>query len=228
MIWKLDKATEVAARLYPLPLTASEPCRQWPGHPTDAFTWNDRVLQPARWPTGPLVSRPAQMITFFREGLYTQAVALVVSWGGMGRRSKDIYKERSVQDIRRIHDAIHRSAESICRTESLDDAWPALTGRDKDQLGWSAVMASKTLHFLCRSLGFENDPPVPIDNKVIRDIVWPKFRDAIPKDQRPANWNGTDLPAYTRYMTAILTWSKHLGWTTTQTENTIFAEFLPK
>jgi hypothetical protein len=228
MIWSLDKATENAALRYPLPIAASSPARQWPGHRTEASTWNDRVIQPARWPTDTLISSPNQIINFFKEGFHTQAVAMVVSWGGMGRRSKDIYGERSEKEIRRIGESIHYSAESILRSGSLADAWIVLTGNGEGQLGWSAVMASKTLYFLCRSLGFEDDPPVPIDNKVIRDIVWPKFRNAVPKEQRPANWDGADLGGYMRYMTAILTWAKQRSWTTTQTENTIFHEYLPK
>jgi hypothetical protein len=164
----------------------------------------------------------------FQNRLYTQAVAMVVSWGGMGRRSKDIYGQRSQEDIQGIDEAIRFSAVSLRNSGSIVDAWAALTGNGERELGWSAVMASKTLHFLCRSLGFEDDPPIPIDNKVIRQIVWPKFRNSVPKGQRPASWDGSNFGAYCRYMTAVLTWAGQRGWTTTQMENTIFDEYLPK
>jgi hypothetical protein len=133
---------------------------------------------------------------FFQKELYTQGVAMVVSWGGMGRRSKDIYRQRSQEDIQRIDKAIRFSAGSVRDSGSIADAWTALTGTGGGELGWSAVMASKTLHFLCRSLGFEDDPPIPIDNKVIRQIVWPKFGSSVPKGQRPAGWDGCDFGAY--------------------------------
>jgi hypothetical protein len=110
MIWSLDKSTEVAARCHPLPIAASEPAKQWPGHPTKASTWNDRVIQPAIWPAPSLQSSPDQIMEFFQKELYTQAVAMVVSWGGMGRRSRDIYRQRSGEDIQRIEKAIRFSA----------------------------------------------------------------------------------------------------------------------
>jgi hypothetical protein len=228
MIWSLDKSTEVAARCHPLPIAASEPAKQWPGHPTKASTWNDRVIQPAIWPAPSLQSSPDQIMEFFQKELYTQAVAMVVSWGGMGRRSRDIYRQRSGEDIQRIEKAIRFSAGSIRNSGSISGAWTALTGKYDGELGWSAVMTSKSLHFLCRSLGFEDDPPVPIDNKVIRQIVWPKFRNSVLKGQRPAGWNGNTFAAYCRYMTAALIWAGPRGWTTTQMENTIFDEYLPK
>ncbi len=228
MIWSIDKSTEDAARCHPLPIAASKPAKQWPGHPTKTSTWNDRVIQPAIWPATPLLSSPSQIMDFFQKELYTQAVAMVVSWGGMGRRSKDIYRQRSQEDIQRIDKAIRFSAESVRNSGSIAGAWTGLTGNGDCELGWSAVMASKTLHFLCRSLGFEDDPPVPIDNKVIRQIVWPKFRSSVPQGQRPASWDGSNFAAYCRYMTAVLTWAGQRGWTTTQMENAIFDEYLPK
>ncbi len=165
MIWSIDKSTEYAAHCYPLPIAASKPANQWPGRRTKASTWNARVIQPAVWPSTPLLSIPSQIMDFFQKELYAQAVAMVVSWGGMGRRSKDIYRRRSQEDIQRIDKAIRFSAGSTRNSGSIADAWTALTGRGEGELGWSAVMASKTLHFLCRSIGFEDDPPIPIDNK---------------------------------------------------------------
>ena len=85
-------------------------------------------------------------------------------------------------------------------------------------------MTSKTLHFLCRALGFQHDVPVPIDNKVILNRVWPRFKNGIPPSQCPQGWKGNTFPAYCRYMTAIIEWANMKGWTTTELEPTIFAE----
>ena len=57
------------------------------------------------------------------------------------------------------------------------DSWNLLV----NELKWSAVITSKCLHFLVRSLGYEINPPVPIDNAVIIKKVWPKFEESINK-----------------------------------------------
>ena len=93
------------------------------------------------------------------------------------------------------------------------------------QLRWSPVLASKTLHFLCRALGFEQNPPVAIDNAVILNKVWPTWRHLVPPVLTLGGWNGTS-EAYLRYMTAILIWAEARGWTTTEMEATIFEEYL--
>jgi hypothetical protein len=90
MIWKIDQATALAAMAY-MPLQDQDaPALQFGGCHTSAEIWDDRVLQPSTWPNGPLRSSPDQIIKQFADERYTQALALVVSWGGMGRRSKDI------------------------------------------------------------------------------------------------------------------------------------------
>lgn len=105
-------------------------------------------------------------------------------------------------------------------TNSIEDSWDLLTNR----LGWTHVITSKTLHFLCRALGFNQDPPVPIDNNVILKYVWPGFRIGIPSGQRPRDWEGNDFAAYCTYMTAIIEWARVRNWTTTEVETTIFVE----
>ena len=107
----------------------------------------------------------------------------------------------------------------------INESWLLLTGRGQGQLAWSPVIASKTLHFFSRSVGFEHDPPVAIDNAVILKLVWPYLRDMIPINQRPQGWRGKDLESYLRYMTVINIWAQQHHWTTTQMEATIFAVF---
>jgi hypothetical protein len=94
MIWKIDQATALAAMAY-MPLQDQDaPALQFGGCHTSAEIWDDRVLQPSTGPNRPLRSSPDQIIKQFADERYTQALALVVSWGGIGRRSKDIYGER--------------------------------------------------------------------------------------------------------------------------------------
>jgi hypothetical protein len=95
-----------------------------------------------------------------------------------------------------IESALRDCAESIRKSESIADSWTVL----HDRLSWTAVLISKTLHFLCLSLGVDRDPPVPIDGAVIRHRVWPAFRDAIPFHERPENWEGNTFAAYSRYI----------------------------
>lgn len=176
MHWEIEARTAQAATAHPLLIERAVPAPQFPGCCTSTQIWNDRVVQPATWKDGPLWSSPDEIIKQFRDGRYTQALALVVSWGGMGRRSKDIYGEPKPETIEQIERPLRDCAQSIQRSQSIAESWRALTG----QLGWSAVITSKTLHFLCRSLGFEQDPPAAIDGRVIRQRVWPVFRDSIP------------------------------------------------
>ena len=127
--------------------------------------------------------------------------------------------------IEQIDRTLRSCAENIRESHSIADSWRSLTGPGERELGWSAVMTSKTLHFLCRSLGFAHDPPVAIDGAVIRQRVWPAFRNSLPANRRPGDWEGNSCDAYCRYMSAILTWASRRNWTTTQIEVTIFKRF---
>ena len=225
MIWKIDQATALAAMTY-MPLQDQDaPVLQFGGCHTSAETWNDRVLQPSTWPNEPLWSSPEEIIKQFADERYTQALALVVSWGGMGRRSKDIYGKRKRDTIVLIDRTLRHCAENIRESKSIADSWRELTGSEGGQLRWSAVMTSKTLHFLCRALEFTQDPPVAIDGAVIRQRLWPAFYSSIPPGQRPGKWDGNSFEAYSRYMTAVLTWARQKNWTTTDIEATIFKNF---
>jgi hypothetical protein len=218
MNWDIDAPTQAAASNYPVQMAAVIPADQYPGRTFNSINWNHRVLQRDYWPQGAIVSSPQQIILTFQRQQYLQALALVVSWGTMWRRAGAIYGNNSLQNIQ---NTLAQCAESILATQSIAQAWMVLT----HNLGWSAVITSKTLHFLCRALGFNHDPPVAIDNKVIRNRVWPVFCNGIPVGQRPQNWGGDAFGAYSRYMTAILEWSQVRNWTTTQLEVTLFDEY---
>lgn len=211
---------------HPLPIGRDTPARQAQGHPFSPSTWDGRVIQPSKWPSGNLWSNPEQIIKQFQQRHYTQAVAMVVSWGEMWRQPNAIWGPS--RPLAHIEKTLAECADNIVKSNSISHSWDRLTGTvmsTTGQLAWSSVMASKTLHFLCRSLGFEQDPPVPIDGGVMRQRVWPFFRNSISKGYPPGNWNGDAFEVYSRYMSAIRTWANQRNWTTTQMEVTIFDHF---
>lgn len=221
--WSTDQKTAQAAAVHPLWLPHIQPATQVDGYETSTRVWNKRVFQPATW-TDPLRSDPPVIIQQFKDGRFTQGLALVVSWGGMGRRAKDIYGDESPATIASIEHTLEDCARDIQQSQSIEKSWQALTG-GSTKPRWSEVITSKTLHFLCRALGFEQNPPVPLDGEVIRGRVWPVFRYSMPSGQRPDNWEGATFLVYCRYMTAIRTWADRRGWTTTQVEATIWDHF---
>jgi hypothetical protein len=217
MQWMTDPATTKAAAKYPIHIRRSSPVGPFRGRRFNTNDWNHRVIQPASW-SGVLRSDPDQIIQQFQNQRYTQGLAMVVSWGTMWRKPDAVWGDRKIETI----DAtLHSCAESIRKTESIADSWVVLWR----QMMWTSVLISKTLHFLCLSLGFEHDPPVPIDGAVVRQRVWPAFRDPIPFAERPGNWNGDTFEPYSRYMSAILMWANQRQWSTAETERTLCLEF---
>lgn len=222
--WTTDQWTAKAASDYPLPIRATTPRAQFGEDGRDCGfnpqRWS-RVVQPACWPLRAACT-PEQIIEQFRAGRYTQGLAMVAAWGRMWRQPDAVWGPRKIESVEQ---ALHRCADSIMVTQSLEHSWLTLTGVGEGQMSWTAVMTSKTLHFLCRSLGFEINPPAAIDGAVMRTIVWNAFKNAIPFGQRPMNWQGNTFAAYSRYMTAIRTWAEQRNWTTKEMEATIFAEY---
>jgi len=217
MNWSpLDQVTQERANNYPVfEQGIIVPAAQFNGHNFNPDNWRRRVIQ-AEWPNGLQTSSPGAIMLEFQNGRYLQGVALVVSWGGM-RRSSRIWNS----PLGNITQILQQCAMNIQQTQSIMKSWTLMT----EQLSWSAVMASKTLHFLCRALGFQQDPPVPIDNAIIRMRLWRDFVHGILYHQRPGNWQGDSLEAYLRYMTAIRVWANQRRWTTTEIETTIFAQY---
>ncbi|MCU1269819.1 MAG: hypothetical protein JWN74_1113 [Acidobacteriaceae bacterium] len=219
MHWNLDDRTLRAATKYPIPIKRTSPIGPFNGRNFNTRSWNHRVIQPATW-NGELRSDPDQIMRQFRNHRYTQGLAMVVSWGTMWRQPDAIWGDRKLESI---EGALRCCAESVVKTESVEDSWKLL----RTQLWWSSVLISKTLHFICRSLGVEDAPAVPIDGAVIRQRVWPAFRDSIPYHERPESWDGDSFEAYSRYMTAILTWAKNKRWSSSEIERTISLQFQP-
>jgi hypothetical protein len=223
--WPRDSQTELTAINNPIRLCATKPLLQFgedgKGCGFNPASWNHRVIQPAAWPE-PVECTPQQIMNQFQHGRYTQALAMIACWGLMWRQPKSIW---GLRDIEAIERTLANCADSITETRSVEKSCKMLTGNDRDGLGWTSVIASKTLHFLCRSLGFEQNAPAAIDGRVIRGNLWPSFRNSIPVLNRPKDWNGHSFEAYSRYMTAILLWAEKREWSTKEMEATIFAEY---
>ncbi len=216
----MDEATAGAATEQTLPMLPLKPLAQARGGDTDTETWKTRVIQPATW-RDPLRSDPEDIIRQFESGCFSQGLALTVSWGGMARKPTTIYRDSSREAIERIENTLLSCANSVRESQSIEDSWNTLTGT----LGWSGVMASKALHFLCRSLGYTQNPPVPIDGAVIRQRLWPLFRYSLSFGRTLADWEGDAFEAYSRYMTAISTWATQRHWSTVEMEATIYGHF---
>jgi hypothetical protein len=231
MIWQIDNATQVAAKNFPLPIYSASPLPQDPGGTFDPQTWQCHLRPGDVFPSGSVMATPELTIAEFQAAHYLPALALTIAWGGMAR-TKNLYIYRD-HPLQVIHDSLESCAKSIQQTDSIQRSWNVLT----EELRWTNVITAKVLHFLCRAFGFEEDPPVPIDNEVIVKYVWPGFRIGIPPARRPLEWEGKlftgkkenkvthyAFAAYCRYMTAVIEWAKVRQWTTTQLEATIFAE----
>jgi hypothetical protein len=220
MMWHRDQRTEEMAGQFPFPIHQTEPAPQPLGVNFSPTNWNHRTLR-EDWPPGLLRSDPDQIVQLFGQERYLEALAMTVSWGAM-RRQAPIYGDR---ELPAIESALRRCAQSIQETDQLQDAWLVLTGEQPECLAWSAVIASKTLHFLSRSLyPQDTTPPVPRDGLVSLGYAWTGWVAHIPPAQRPQSWHGNTFDAYNRYMTAILVWAEQRHWTTTQIETTIFHE----
>lgn len=220
MYWKDNSITKNAASEFCAISRYKIPAKQYPGYDFSPRNWQTWVLQPSQWSSAKLKSSPDEIIYQLSNHRYTQALALVVAWGGMQRTKAKIIGSNSLSEI----EAILRScSHDITSSRSIKIAWEKLTS----ELGWTDVIKSKTLHFLCRSLGFNKNPPVAIDTAIIKKQLWPLWKN---KTAISASWTDDNFSfeAYIRYMTVIRTWARLKGWTTTDVEATIFHKFSNK
>jgi|GEM_PF-1866317 len=223
MNWNIDEQTATIARQFAPQVQYLAQSPQFQGRSFRAANWIGWTGHDPLWPPGLDASSPESIIAAFQAGAYLEGVALVTSWGTMWRQKRSILGNRPLGNILL---ALNFCAASIEETGSIDNSWLRLTdSQENGGLGWSAVMTSKTLHFLSRSLGHTTDPPVPIDNKIIRQKLWPHFVAGVAPQDIPDNWRSNSLEAYSRYMTAILVWSGLRNGTTTETENSLFTYY---
>jgi hypothetical protein len=235
--WNYDRTTEYWAKKLPLPLSSSHPVPQYDGLDYRLWedTWKKHILRErfpeyCRYPNTQesLLCSPSNIIRCFQDHKVLEALVLTVAWGRMSRSKGNIY-QKSNQEIEKTLLACLTLTDE---KNSVEESWNLLVKR----LNWGSVITSKCLHFLARSLGYETNPPVPIDNKVLLEEVWPTFKKAINDDFRlgvdtmPQKWGdkSSSWEAYNRYMTTINCWAQMRGWTTTQLENTIFEEYYPR
>lgn len=162
-----------------------------------------------------IVPSPSNIIRAYSNGLLLPATVLVFCWGGMKRAKNFLLRP----GIPRIKKTLSDAVISIRSTGSIELAWQGFYS-----LNWSQVAPSKCLHFLARGLGFDANPPVPIDNAVVLNDLWPKFRERsrMLNVDLECSWVSRDWGSYCSYMTVILTWAESKNWTTTQIENTLF------
>jgi len=223
MNWQSDAQSETAALLIPPPIVLPhEPAPQYPGRAFNTNNWAHR-FSPAEPALEDIqTSSPEAIIARIQAEAYTQALCLIISWGTMWRSQQYIYRQHDNEFIRQ---AIMDAVLYVAADQSIPRAWHRLTGNQEESPRWTPVIASKVLHFIARALGHVEDPPTPIDNKIILQHLWPKWIANVPFDQRPQSWKGRSFEAYNRYMTVIRTWACLQGWTTTQMESTIFASY---
>ena len=181
MGWHYDETTAYWANKILLPIELPiQPQYDGLDYRLREETWVKHILNPGfpefcRYPDQPesLLCSPGNITGCFQDQLVLEALVLVVAWGRMTRSKGNIYEKSRLVIEETLLECL-RLTES---TNSVEDAWVLLVRR----LGWGYVITSKCLHFLARSLGFETNPPVPLDNKVILDEVWPTFKKLIDK-----------------------------------------------
>lgn len=243
--WQLEELTKYWATRCILPLDSRSPQPQYDGEHFEMAesSWLKYILA-ANFPDyckGPshkyprqlkLFGSPSNIIACFREERVLEGLTLTVAWGRMFRTPKAIYRMHPPKrmDLLKIELALQHSIDSIIKSGGIHMAWVSLT----EQLRWSPVITSKCLHFVSRALGHEQNPPVPIDNSIVLRNVWPKFKQSIYRvkglgdPDLCCSWRGSSWGAYNRYMTAVICWANKRNWTTTQFENTMFAEYRNK
>lgn len=230
-------------------VTSPEPLPQYDGRDCDLAEeeWLSHILR-ARFPDGlehcaahdRIICTPHNIKQCLGRGLFLEALVLVICWGGMTRKaaldrtygpSFDTREQLEQMDQKNTIQQGLVACDDLITNYDIQGAWKILTGRDEDGLGWTDTMASKYLHFAATTLGYDN-PPVPIDG-VIRTDAWRRFINlarspelADDLHKKPGSWTDDRCgwEAYNRYMTAILCWAEKLGWSTSEVENTIFAE----
>jgi hypothetical protein len=236
-----------------MPNLGAAPAAQFLGLRINLANWAARGwLQPPlpQLPGGP-ISSPPNIIWCFRNGFWLAGVALTASWGEMWRTRGTILAAGLpvVQNAVALawNDIIASAPQLQDRT--INNAWNRLAAGGANGLTWTSVMTSKTLHFMVRAQGIDDDCPVPMDNAISRNVLWNGFKarvrflrnQGIVGQNLPPIRHDGDFQAYNRYMTAILIWRDRINgvpgaapapgparlpgpmWTTTDVEAAIFA-----
>jgi len=150
--------------------------------------------------------------------------------GTMSKSHIKIYGVRygetvSAERLGQIDTVLTRAYESLRNKDALERIWSDL----RSELGWSAVMISKCLHFLARAAECGENVPVPIDNAMSRNWFWPRVKQAAKKAginwPHPGGIRGNEWEDYNRYLTLLTVWAKRLGWSIVDLETALFAKW---
>lgn len=237
--WQIDKTTEYWAKRISLPASLDwQPQVSGEKRRMLIMNWRRRLI--GETSTHHLFAIGQEYVVpsvenikeCFRENYFLEGLILTVGWGGMARAQKSIYRESL--DLKGIEAALSAAKNAINQDGDIQSAWKKLTDKEKDQLGWGRVITSKVLHFLARSCGYEENPPVPFDNAVTWNLLRAWFFSSIALKRQgqypplPQTWwdNDNSWESYNRYMTAIICWAEQRGWHTTDVDASVFAKLL--
>jgi hypothetical protein len=177
----------------------------------------DSILESARAGQWPLF--------VLQVGLWGQMIP-----GTMGRSFKKIYgvgygEDPGLDQLHTIEKALGNAQADLERGAPLEGVWNTL----RRELGWSAVMISKCLHFMARAAGREDPLPVPVDNAMVRRWLWPSFKKSAVGHgfswPRPGGLAGDDWEVYNRYLTVVQVWAADAGWNCMDIETALFARW---
>ncbi|MCB1160163.1 MAG: hypothetical protein H7A25_21145 [Leptospiraceae bacterium] len=191
-------------------------------------SWKKYILKPDFpefvFKENSLNSCPSNIMECFKRKQYLEGLVLTVIWGNMVRTANKIYQK----DLKTIQEELAKLPELIEESSSIESSWNVLT----QKLGWSKVMSSKYLHFLTRSMGYEQNHPVAIDNRAIIDGLWPALVRLFKEQgdttrQLPKPWNTDDsFETFNRYMTLINYWAELCSVPNIRVEVTLFMMYV--
>lgn len=215
MNWNINQQiTDIALHIH-VDLADAD-TEQYPGRAINTNLWKNFTIS-RNFPPELVVCSPANIIECFQDDLFLEGLILTINWGKMNKTVEKIFN----QDVRTIDECLKKCKEDISQHHSINNSWDWLT----IELGWTNVMTSKVLHFLCRSLNLTK-VPVPIDNAQILDKFRPmlkkflednqeRFRNYIPLFSnllinnllRWGQNQNRSFESYQRYMQFIIAWS---------------------
>ncbi len=171
-----------------------------------------------------LVHTPENIMKCFQEEDFLSALVLIILWGTMVRTKNNIY----TIGLKSLFKTLESAHNLIKSDGDIKNAWLLI----RQKLKWSNVILSKYLHFAVRSSGYIN-PPVPIDNLIIRYQFLPDLKYYIKKkypDYKLMNWFDKDnsWQSYNSYMTVILALANRYKVNTTKIENALFGFYYNK
>ncbi|MCC6549661.1 MAG: hypothetical protein IT279_06285 [Ignavibacteriaceae bacterium] len=207
MNWTINEQITTIAGKISVDLADANP-NQYPGDLINTNLWKNFTLS-RNFPPELVVCSPANIIKCFQDDLFLEGLILTINWGKMNKTVEKIFNK----DIRTIDECLTKCKKDIAANMSINNSWAWLI----DELGWTNVMASKVLHFLCRSFDYTN-VPAPIDRAQIIKKFIPRLgaflqekRTLLGIEEHQINelldWSGYSLTSFLKYMNFILTWS---------------------